>query len=157
MNLRPLEPTDLPAVRAWLSDPETRAGTAHARPEHGTAMILKAIEDGDRLLGTVEFFNITPDAKQAELGICLAPEARHQGIGGRAVLQMIQDGLAAGIERIVARIAPGSPHRAGLQRLGFVRVVGPDTCETWLLTRDAFRTKWGDRHGVSRSVHPGAH
>jgi ribosomal-protein-alanine N-acetyltransferase len=102
--LRPDHPDDAPAVaRAFAEDPhlavdwgiEETLDEALARKwwsEHAALWaqgegrhLTVAEQDSDAVLGGVNFHNIRPDHRRAEVGFWLAPWARGRGIGSAAV------------------------------------------------------------------------
>ena len=102
--LRPDHPDDAPAVaRAFAEDPHLQVDwgieetvdeqlarkwwTEHAELwTRGEGRHLAIVESGtDALLGGINFHNIRPDHRRAEVGFWLAPWARRRGIGSAAV------------------------------------------------------------------------
>lgn len=147
MHIRPLRPDDLPTLLSWAADPELSRTVADTHVDRGRPSFPFVIESEGRVIGTVALFNVSHDAKEAEIGVCIAePSLRGSGVGLWCADQLMRQAFAGPTERIRAHAERGSPMAGLLPRLGFVHEHG-----AWVIDRATYQRKWGHRHGMDRA------
>ena len=139
LSLRPPTRADVPALVEACQDPEiprwTRIPSPYgradaedyvARTESGrasgeAAAYLVVDAATDELVGSVAIHDLDPNDLTAEVGYYVAAGARGRGVATRAVGAVVDWGLDAGLQRIVAQVMVGNEaSRRLLNRLGFV-------------------------------------
>jgi diamine N-acetyltransferase len=106
MRLRKLEPYDLPFLYQWENDAQMWADADTHNPlsqqdlrdyvESTTGDIYKdgqlrlIIENEGVTMGCVDLFDFDPRNRKAAIGMYIAPEYRHQGIGAKALVLLEQ-------------------------------------------------------------------
>lgn len=139
--LRPLEPSDAPALLAvfgdpavmrywstppWTSADDALAMIARAREAAaaGTAVRFGIVRAADgALIGTCTLFDRVAESRRAEVGYALARAAWGQGYAREAVAALLDHAFGVlGLHRVEADIDPRNAASARLlERLGFRR------------------------------------
>ena len=178
--LRPLLPTDAPAVYAMHADPVTLrywSTPPWADPTLADELIardLAAMAAGDyirlglerqsdgRLIGLCTLFAFTLPSRRCEIGYILARDCWGQGWMHEALLTLLDYGFGVlDLNRVEADIDPrNAGSRRTLDRLGFVQegllrerwIVAGEVCDTALLS--LLRRDWLARCGSSAALAP---
>ena len=104
IQLRKLEPSDLPFLYQWENDVSAWADGANHNPlsqqdlrayiESTTGDIYRdgqlrlIIEEGGVTCGCIDLFDFDPRNRRAAIGMYIAPEYRSKGVGNEAVKQL---------------------------------------------------------------------
>ena len=113
MRLEPFADEHLPALDALIADPVSLRFTRIPEPtppgfarlwldsyeagrRDGTREAFAAIDDDDRFLGLALAPEIDRDAREAELGYVVAPEARGRGVATAMLRALTALGVRAG-------------------------------------------------------------
>jgi ribosomal protein S18 acetylase RimI-like enzyme len=149
LTIRPARPGELDAVgeltrHAYLVDGpvgetyEAMLADAHAR--HRDAELLVAVDDADRLLGTVtiaspggRFVDVARDGELEFRMLAVDPAARRRGIGDALVRAVLERARELGLPRVIlsSQQRMTAAHRL-YERLGFRRVPDRD----WVVPPD---------------------
>lgn len=86
-------------------------------------MWVITLKDDPKLIGTIVFWNIVKEKKQAEIGYEMLPQYHGKGIMQEALLKVIDFGVKAlGLKRIVAETKSNNqPSVKLLEKCGFVK------------------------------------
>jgi aminoglycoside 6'-N-acetyltransferase len=156
VRLRPLTPSDIPALVAYRNDPvvvrfqswgsytleDARAlvaAMASSRPGIDGEWHQWGIESEGALVGDI---GLRTDGREGEIGFTLAPAARGRGLAFAAARQVLACAFGElGFERVIARIDPANAAAAALLgRLGFRREgATANDDERWVLGAAEFR------------------
>jgi RimJ/RimL family protein N-acetyltransferase len=150
-RLRPVREDDAPRIQEGTAEPTTAYWLGHKPAPYTMADALAYVEkrrlfaatgqcvtwavadpDDDRILGTVLWFNWTPEV-ECELGWWLHPDARGRGLAGRAVARVADHVFETlDVQRVTAFVAvENTASRAVAERLGF-RLYGIERYGAWV-------------------------
>jgi len=160
LDLRPLEPTDAPAMFALKSDPEVQRYGSHppwTQLEQATAWLERdrqGMADGQHvqfaivrredgaMVGSCTLYDLDAQCRCAEVGYALLPSAWGRGYANEAVTALLDLGFdRLALNRVAADIDPrNTPSARALERLGFTReghlrerwIVGGEVCDSWI-------------------------
>jgi RimJ/RimL family protein N-acetyltransferase len=133
MRLRPMGSDDLPAVRTWFDDAETRRWLGApdwadqalrlAAPAHGRHVLIGEVDGQPIGLLDLECYA----GGEASFAVVTAPDHRRKGIG-RQMIETVQAGLVVeGLRELFAGVEIGNEASAALLlRCGFALVRDAD-------------------------------
>jgi RimJ/RimL family protein N-acetyltransferase len=150
-RLRPVRGADAPRIQEGTAEPTTAHWLGHKPAPYTMDDATRYVErrreleatgqcvtwavadpDDDRILGTVLWFNWTPDV-ECEVGWWLHPDARGRGLATRAVRLVVDHVFEnLGVQRVTAfAAADNTASRAVMERLGF-RLYGIERYGAWV-------------------------
>jgi RimJ/RimL family protein N-acetyltransferase len=139
MRLEPFAEAHLPLIGGLLADPDTLRFTRIPEPappefpqwwleryetgrREGTREAFVALDDEGCLLGLALVPTIDREAREAELGYMVAPEARGRGVATAMLQELTRWAFAQGLERCELFIDVRNPASARVaERSGYVR------------------------------------
>jgi RimJ/RimL family protein N-acetyltransferase len=134
VGLREIGPGDAERLYAWRMEPTARAMFRHAdvvpfgahrafldryfRPECRDRWFV--IEAAGRPIGAIALYDFSADGTEAEWGrFVIAPEARGQGRGRRALELLVAHARELGVRRLRCEVIEGNPAAALYRAVGF--------------------------------------
>jgi RimJ/RimL family protein N-acetyltransferase len=177
-RLRPVHESDAPRVHEGTAEPETERWLGHKPAPYTIEDAHSYVErrrelaatgqcvtwaiadlDDDRILGTVLWFDWTPEV-ECEVGYWIHPDARGRGLATQAtalVLDHVFDTL--GLKRVKAfAAAANTSSRAVLERLGFrqygVERYGANVRDDWvdMALYDVTAPEWAERRSSAKAT-----
>ena len=105
--------SDADTVRAWLERRST---------QDGSVFFVIADKPTDSPIGYLQFTGIDPVDLNADLGVCLAPEAQGKGIGGEAMrIALLYLRTVGRVRKVSLRVrSDNAPAIALYRHLGFI-------------------------------------
>jgi RimJ/RimL family protein N-acetyltransferase len=177
-RLRPVRQSDAPRIHQGTAEPETERWLGH-KPAPYTLTdaeayverrrelaatgqcVTWAIADlgDDRILGTVLWFNWTPQV-ECEVGYWIHPDARGRGLATRATEVAVDHVFATlGVARVTAfAAAENTASRTVIERLGFrqygVERYGANVRDDWvdMALYDVTAAEWAERRSRAKAT-----